>query len=213
MDCYVISVHHTRRDSRYIILWKPDDTGYTYRTTNAGRYAAERVRAHLDYYNSGCANIAVPCSFADGLTGMTLPADQLDGPEGPAIRNTAENWRALIAKAIVRPAWIPEPEYPGAPREKLPHTRHTHAEYLNFDLFGGDESDLACRTVRLARVRQAQECFLGKAPGQTPHMILRGRLARIESALVDGSFFGRYHCCIACMDREIEAVLHDEVTE
>ncbi|SCZ33073.1 MULTISPECIES: hypothetical protein [Burkholderia] len=115
-DYYVISVHHTMRHHRFITLWCPDDTGYCYRTTRAGKYRGEAIRAKLGYYNSGCANIAVPVDVIDPLTVMTTPADCLDGPDGPALLNTRANWKALIANVIARPEYQIEPQFPGARR-------------------------------------------------------------------------------------------------
>lgn len=115
-DYYVISVHHTMREHRYITLWCPEDSGYCYRTTRAGKYPSADIRAHLGYYNSGCANIAVPVDVIDPLTVMTTPADRLDGPDGPALLNTRANWKKLIANVIARPEYPIEPQFPGARR-------------------------------------------------------------------------------------------------
>lgn len=115
-DYYVISVHHTMRHHRFITLWCPDDTGYCYRTTRAGKYRGEAIRAKLGYYNSGCGNIAVPVDVIDPLTVMTTPTDGLDGPDGPALLNTRANWKALIANVIARPEYQIEPQFPGARR-------------------------------------------------------------------------------------------------
>lgn len=114
-DFYVISVHHTRREDRYVLLWRPDDRGYTYRTSTAGRYPEDRIRAHPGYYNTG-SNIAVPCEVIDPLTVMTTPRDQFDGPDGPALLNTRANWNILLANMIDKPKYEPRPAYKGAPR-------------------------------------------------------------------------------------------------
>ncbi|AJY12793.1 hypothetical protein K6W16_13615 [Burkholderia dolosa] len=115
-DYYVISVHHTMRENKFITLWCPDDSGYCFRTTRAGKYKGEAVRTKLGYYNSGCANIAVPVDVIDPLTVMTTPADRLDGPDGPALLNTRANWKKLIANVIARPEYPIEPQFPGARR-------------------------------------------------------------------------------------------------
>ncbi|WP_446903034.1 hypothetical protein [Burkholderia sp. YIM B11467] len=117
-DYYVISVHHTHRWHKFITLWRPDDSGYCFRTPRAGRYESEKVRANLGYYNNGCANIAVPVDVIDSLTVMTTPADQLDGTDGPALLNTRAIWKKLIANVIARPEYQIEPEFPGARRKK-----------------------------------------------------------------------------------------------
>ncbi|MCA7945606.1 hypothetical protein [Burkholderia vietnamiensis] len=117
-DYYIISVAHTRRENRYVLLWRPDDKGYTFRCSTAGRYANTNVRAHMGYYNSGCSTIAVPCDVIDALTVMTTAADRLDGTDGPALLNTRANWKKLIANVIARPDYPIEPEFPGARRQK-----------------------------------------------------------------------------------------------
>lgn len=117
-DYYVISVHHTLREHRYITLWCPENAGYCFRTTRAGKYADAAVRQKLDFYNCGCANIAVPVDVIDPLTVVTTPADMLDGPDGPALRNTRANWKALIANIIARPTYPIEPQFPGARMSK-----------------------------------------------------------------------------------------------
>jgi hypothetical protein len=115
---YVISVNHTRREDRYVLLWRPDDRGYTFRTSTAGRYREALIRAYLGYYNTGGAAIAVPCDVIDPLTVMTTPRDQFDGPDGPALLNTRANWKILRANTIEPPKYACEPEYKGAPRRK-----------------------------------------------------------------------------------------------
>lgn len=116
-DFYIVSLKHTRREDRYITLWKPNDRGYCFRTTNAGRYSEDMVRAHLGYYNTGC-NIAVPCDVIDSRPVMTTPRDQFDGPDGPAFLNTEANWRLLLANVIEPPLYKPEPQYKGAPKQE-----------------------------------------------------------------------------------------------
>lgn len=116
-EFYIVSLKHTRRKDRYVTLWKPDDRGYCFRTSNAGRYAEGNVRAHLGYYNSG-TSIAVPCDVIDRCTVMTTPRDQFDGPDGPAFLNTAANWKLLIANVIAPPTYPPTPQYKGAPKQK-----------------------------------------------------------------------------------------------
>jgi len=113
-EYYVISEKHTRRDHRYITLWGPDDKGYRFRASSAGRYAEERVRESLGYYNGGCS-LAVPCDVLDPLMVMTTPADQFDGPDGPALLNTRENWKVILANLVAAPQYKPHPLYKGAP--------------------------------------------------------------------------------------------------
>jgi hypothetical protein len=106
---YVISVKHSHKRDRYITFWRPDNRGYCFRLSRAGKYDRNTVMAHLGYYNSGCSNIAVPVEVADALTVMTTPADCLDGTDGPAVLNTAAKWRELIAAVIQPPAHVTKP--------------------------------------------------------------------------------------------------------
>ncbi|WP_331708749.1 hypothetical protein [Pandoraea sputorum] len=76
--------------------------------------------------------------------------------------------------------------------------------YLTHDPFFGDEAELTCRQVRLVTARKEHECFLSQAHGREHHTIAAGELHRVETALVDGSFWGKYRCCLPCMDRDIE---------
>lgn len=107
---YVISVKHSHKRDRYITFWRPDDRGYCYRLSSAGKYGRERVMAHLGYYNSGCSNIAVPVDVVDAMTVMTTPEDKFDGADGPAVLNTPAKWRKLIEAVIRYPDYPIKPE-------------------------------------------------------------------------------------------------------
>lgn len=104
-DFYIISLNHTPKRDRYITFWRPDDRGYCWKLSRAGKYDRANVIAHLGYYNSGCSNIAVPCAIVDAMTVTTTAADMIDGPDGPAVLNTPANLRKLMA-AVIQP-----PEY------------------------------------------------------------------------------------------------------
>ena len=108
-EFYVISVWHTLRENPYILLWKPNDRGHTFRTSTAGKYAADEIARCPSYYHAGYNNIAVPVEVLDKMTVMTTPADCLDGPDGPAVRNTPENWRKILAALTMPPQQQPKP--------------------------------------------------------------------------------------------------------
>ncbi|MNX57242.1 hypothetical protein D3C86_880580 [compost metagenome] len=122
MDYYVISVHHTQRQDRYITIWAPDNRGYRFRLQTSGKYSEACIRASPDYYNSGCSNIAVPCQVVDAIASdgdptefaPALPLDALPR----VVMNTRANWKTLIANVIAAPAYPVQPEFPGAPRKK-----------------------------------------------------------------------------------------------
>lgn len=117
-DYYIVSINHTRRENRYILLWRPDDKGYTFRTSTAGLYPEELVLSHLGYYNAGCAAVAVRADVMDQLTVLTTLRDQLDGDDGPALLNTKGTWDAIKANLIRPTKYQIHAEYKGAPRRK-----------------------------------------------------------------------------------------------
>lgn len=122
-DNIIISVTHTIRSHRYITLWAPNDRGYRWRLSGAGRYSKECVMEHLDYYNSG-SNIAVPASIVESLARPGDPRDfdgiTLDMPvsELLVIPNNKAVWEKLLDNVIVPTINKPCPDYPGARRKK-----------------------------------------------------------------------------------------------
>jgi hypothetical protein len=112
-DCFVISVHHTLRENRYITIWRPDDRGYAYPLSWAGRYTRERIMSHLGYYNDGYSNITVPCEVLERLAVDPRKGD-IDGDAGPVIENTRENWKTILAAVVTQPEHKPRPVYKGA---------------------------------------------------------------------------------------------------
>lgn len=87
---------------------------------------------------------------------------------------------------------------------------HTNQDYIRFDPFEGDEAQIVCRTVKLVKVRKEHPCFIGANPhGGDQHVIKAGEMARFESALVDGAFWGRSYVCVPCMDKWLNEVNGD----
>lgn len=114
VDYFVLSLTHTLREHRYITLWRPQDCGYTWALSSAGRYSQDRVLSHLEYYNSG-ENVAVACSVLEGLAVPSVRGNH-DNDAGPCIENNRENWKILLAHVIATPRFRPRPEYKGARR-------------------------------------------------------------------------------------------------
>ena len=79
--------------------------------------------------------------------------------------------------------------------------QHPDSTYINTDPFFGDESELTCRTVAIRKARKAHRCF--SIDGKQDHEIKPGERYRFEQARVDGSFWGSYRICLACMDKLI----------
>lgn len=117
-DHYVISVHHTHKRDRYITFWRPDDKGYCWKLSNAGRYTEATIRKHMSgYYNDGGRNIAVPCCVVDRISVMTTPKDCIDGLDSPAVLNTPAKWRELLKHTVSTPTRPPKPEVLSRQRE------------------------------------------------------------------------------------------------
>ncbi|MDE4918601.1 hypothetical protein ACUXAV_000700 [Cupriavidus metallidurans] len=104
----VVAVCHTTRDHHYITLWRPDNNGYTPVVPRAGRYSAEQIARHLDYYNSGY-HVAVPAALVEQL-GVEPPAGFFDYA-GPAVPNSAANWKLILDSAPWLTNYPPEPEH------------------------------------------------------------------------------------------------------
>lgn len=117
IDYYVISVKHTRREDRYITIWAPNDCGYRWALSRAGKYSCENVLEHLGYYNSGCSNVAVPCEVLDAVAVPPIPGHN-DNDAGPCVENTRANWALILANLIAEPKYTPQPQFKGARRIK-----------------------------------------------------------------------------------------------
>jgi hypothetical protein len=78
---------------------------------------------------------------------------------------------------------------------------HSDQEYIEFDLFAGDEGELTLNKVSIRTARKEHACinFLECAP----HVITPGQRYRYERALVDGDFWGEWKMCLDCMDKWI----------
>ena len=114
---YIVSVKHTRRQHKYITFWRPDDCGYAWPLSWAGRYPKAVVMQHPSYYNSGYSTIAVPCELVDALAVPPEPG-HIDGDAGPVVLNNRTNWLLLIDSAIEPPTHKPRPEYKRERRAK-----------------------------------------------------------------------------------------------
>ncbi|MFC5551783.1 hypothetical protein [Massilia aerilata] len=86
---------------------------------------------------------------------------------------------------------------------------YSKQDYLELDLFTGEEANITCRTVKLVKTRKPHACYFGQ--NGDGHSTAPGDLARHEKALVDGDYWGSYYLCIRCMDREL-ADLRGDIT-
>lgn len=106
---YVISVKHTMRRDPFITFWRPENCGYAYPLSWAGKYPEDQIS--LNYHNSGDDTIAVPVDVVDALAEPT-PRGWIDNDAGPIVYNNRTNWNALLAAVIAPPVQKPKPQIP-----------------------------------------------------------------------------------------------------
>lgn len=88
--------------------------------------------------------------------------------------------------------------------------KYTEEDYLNESWFEGDDSQVACRTIKFVKVRKEHQCFLSMGMwGDSPHNVKKGNYAYYEKALVDGEW-GSYYMCTDCMDNWLDKVNYVE---
>lgn len=109
---YVVNLSHLNREHKYVTFWRPDDCGYAFPLSWAGRYPESVVREHLRYYNRG-DNIAVPCSVVEALAVDPAKGD-IDNDAGPVVLSNRDNWKVLLANVIETPPSPLVPVYKGA---------------------------------------------------------------------------------------------------
>jgi hypothetical protein len=114
-DCYIVNLSHIHRKHKYITVWRPDNCGYAWPLSWAGKYPLEKVMANLHYYNTGTANIAVPCEVLDAMA-VNPDKGDIDGNKGPVVLNNRENWNKIIASCVAKPPYEPQPVYKGSRR-------------------------------------------------------------------------------------------------
>lgn len=114
-DCYVVSLKWTKRDTPYITVWRPNDSGYAWPLSWAGKYSEDVVRSNAKYYHRGDDTLAVPCEVLDAL-GVPPTPGTVDNNAGPVVLNNRENWTAILAGALPNPMMKPKPQIPRAAR-------------------------------------------------------------------------------------------------
>jgi hypothetical protein len=116
---YVVSVKHTQREQPYITVWRPENAGYAWPLSWAGRYPQSEIAASLDYYHGG-DSVAIPCRLLDDMA-VPTPPGTVDNDAGPVVLNSKANWALImgwLATMEPRPLCMPKPQYKGARRRK-----------------------------------------------------------------------------------------------
>ena len=112
--CYIISLVHTPRRDAFISFWRPDNSGYAWPLSWAGKYPLDKVLANPSYYNDGYHTLAVLAGVVDALSVKTPPG-YVDGDAGPVVGNNHHNWKILLSGVVFPPKQRPLPQYKGAP--------------------------------------------------------------------------------------------------
>ena len=116
-DCYIVSLKHTNREHAYITFWRPEDKGYAWPLSWAGKYDEQAVMAERDYYHRGDDTLAVPCLLVDALA-VPPTKGTVDNDAGPVLLNNKTNWKCILEFALPNPLHKPQPQYPGARRQQ-----------------------------------------------------------------------------------------------
>jgi hypothetical protein len=122
VDFYVISAKHTNREHQYITLWRPEDKGYAWPLSWAGRYTEQQIVDALDYYHCG-ENVAIPCRVLDAMAVPVTPGT-VDNDAGPVVLNNKVNWLKIMQHLSTfdpKPLRYPKPQFKGARRPKEQH--------------------------------------------------------------------------------------------
>lgn len=105
---YIVDMRRKWQRDWAVTFWRPEDAGYAYPLSWAGKYSLQQVLNGGDYYTTclGCYLIrfAVPCRVADALA-VAPPPRMIDGDAGPVVFNTPEN-RAKLRRAALKPALL-----------------------------------------------------------------------------------------------------------
>jgi len=116
-EFYVVSVSHTQREQPYITVWRPENAGYAWPLSWAGKYTEAQIDELPHYYHNGAESFAVPCMLMDNLAVPPTPGT-VDNDAGPVVLNTKLNWKCLIEFAKEGVLSKPHPQYKGARRPK-----------------------------------------------------------------------------------------------
>ncbi len=96
---FVISLGHSKKADDFILFWRPDNCGYTFRIEDAGLYTEQQVLDSIDYYNGGIDTIAVPSKAINGLANKMPCLFNAYDETGSYVLNHNAIWQTLIKAA------------------------------------------------------------------------------------------------------------------
>ncbi len=101
---YIADLRPKWRGKWAVTFWRPDNAGYAYPLSWAGKYTRQQVLSGGDYYTTKSGRhlirFAVPCHAAEALA-VAPPPGQIDNDAGPVVFNTPDN-RATLRRAALR---------------------------------------------------------------------------------------------------------------
>jgi hypothetical protein len=104
---YICDMRREWLHKPYITFWRPDDAGYAYPLSWAGKYNIDRIAANARYYwiknTRALVRFPILCRVANHYGEPPAPG-MVDGDVGPVIPNTRQLRATLRAGAMKQPA-------------------------------------------------------------------------------------------------------------
>ena len=104
---YICDLRPEWRRNWAVTFWRPDNAGYAYPLSWAGKYSAEKVKKGGSYYakrsragdeaerpGKTLIRFPVPCEVAEAMA-VASPPGKIDGDAGPVVMNNGKNRIAL----------------------------------------------------------------------------------------------------------------------
>ena len=107
-EYFILSLKWTRgadrsigkRSDPYVTFWGPDNGGYRWALSEAGRYTADQVSANLSYYDNGFDTLAVPCDVVMGMATEGSDRHMDRRSDMRVVAHTPANMKALRAASL-----------------------------------------------------------------------------------------------------------------
>lgn len=106
---YIVDMRPEWSKKAYITVWRPDNKGYAFPLSWAGKYNKEIIEAGGSYYfnkggTSRYVRFPVPCAAVESLATARPAKGHIDGDAGPVLLN-----HAAVREALIAARYIPTP--------------------------------------------------------------------------------------------------------
>lgn len=113
-EFFIVDIRREWRRQKYITFWRPNNAGYAYPLTWAGRYTKETVDAEGHYYcntngSRSLLRFPVPCEVVEAMSLTPPDAGDIDGDAGPVLKNSEKVRRKLRRHAYIPPRAVTTP--------------------------------------------------------------------------------------------------------